>query len=110
VLVVKPLEKRLDAYLSADFKSGMISRIGSGNTRIVLDLSQVEFVDSSGLGAIISVLKTLGDTGELALSGMRPNVMSLCRLTRMDRVFQIFGSEQEAVKKLSGISFPQPAR
>jgi anti-anti-sigma factor len=53
-LVVTPLEERLDARVATDFKERMAELIASGNSKIVLDLSKVEFIDSSGLGAIVS--------------------------------------------------------
>jgi len=101
-LIVTPLEDRLDARVAADFKERMIELIASGNTVIVLDLSKVEFIDSSGLGAIVSSLKRMGGRGELVVCGLRETTMTLFKLTRMDRVFQVFDSEQQAVSALSG--------
>jgi anti-sigma B factor antagonist len=101
ILVVKPLEKRIDASVSTGFKSIMIDWINNGNKRIVLDLSEVEFVDSSGLGAIVSSLKTIGNEGDLVICGIRETVMNLFRLTRMNRVFQIFSTDEEALKALT---------
>jgi len=98
MLVVTPLEKRLDASAAADFKGKIVDWINAGNHRIVLDLSLVDFVDSSGLGAIVSCLKTLGGSGDLIICGIQKTVMSLFQLTRMNRVFQIFPSQAEAIK------------
>jgi anti-anti-sigma factor len=100
ILIVKPLEKRIDASLAPEFKGLMIDRIGAGNTKILLDLSDVEFIDSSGLGAIVSSLKALGGKGDFAICCLKETVSSLFRLTRMDRIFQIFASEEEALKTL----------
>lgn len=102
ILVVTPLEKRLDASAAADFKGKMVDWINQGHRRIVLDLSLVDFVDSSGLGAIVSCLKTLGEGGDLVISGIRDAVLSLFQLTRMNRVFQIFPSPEAAIKGLTG--------
>lgn len=101
LLIVTPLEKRLDASAAADFKGKIVDWINSGNNRIVLDLSRVDFIDSSGLGAIVSCLKTLGGSGDLAICGIQETVMSLFQLTRMNRVFQIFPTEAEALKALA---------
>jgi anti-sigma B factor antagonist len=100
LLVVMPIENRLDADLARDFKSRIIHWINNGEEFILLNLSHVQFIDSSGLGAILSVLKNLGNRGNLALCGVQENVMSLFRLTRMNRVFQIFGGETEAIVSL----------
>jgi len=101
-LVVAPLEERLDARVATDFKERMAELIASGNTKIVLDLSRVEFIDSSGLGAIVSSLKRMGGRGDLVVCGLQETTMTLFRLTRMDRVFQVFDSEQQAVSALGG--------
>ena len=54
VLVVRPLDMRIDANDAESFKSGLIEWINASNRAIVLDLSFVNFVDSSGLGAIVT--------------------------------------------------------
>jgi anti-sigma B factor antagonist len=100
-LIVRPLEKRIDAATATDFKQKMNHWIDTGNRRIVLNLSKVDFMDSSGLGAVISGLKKIGDDGNIVICGVKETVMSLFRLTRMDRVFDIFPSEEEALKTLS---------
>jgi anti-sigma B factor antagonist len=101
VLVVKPLEKRIDAATATDLKQKMNEWIDAGNRRIVLNLSHVDFIDSSGLGAIISGLKKIGKDGDLVICMVKETVMSLFRLTRMDRVFDIFKSEEDALAALS---------
>ncbi|HSO67421.1 MAG TPA: STAS domain-containing protein, partial [Desulfatirhabdiaceae bacterium] len=63
-----------------------------------LDLTYVEFIDSSGLSVLISVLKTLAGKGELLLCSISNTVMSLFKLTRMDRIFKIYDSVEEALK------------
>lgn len=101
-LVVAPLEERLDARIATDFKERMAELIASGHSKIVLDLSKVEFIDSSGLGAIVSSLKRMGGRGDLVVCGLQETTMTLFRLTRMDRVFQVFDSEQQAISALGG--------
>lgn len=101
VLVVKPLESRIDASIAVDFKERMAGFINAGNELIVLDLSSVNFIDSSGLGAIVSSLKLLGRKGDLVISGIRQTVMNMFKLTRMDRVFRIFESRDQAVSALA---------
>lgn len=98
VLIVMPLEKRIDAATATEFKEKLSGWIDSGNHRIILNLYEVEFIDSSGLGAIVSGLKKIGNSGNLVICAVRETVMSLFRLTRMNRVFEIFPSEDEAVR------------
>ncbi|HMQ58565.1 MAG TPA: STAS domain-containing protein, partial [Rhizobiaceae bacterium] len=57
--------------------------------RVVLDLSLVEFLDSSGLGAVVAVMKSLSPEKRLELAALTPNVARVFRLTRMDGVFRI---------------------
>ncbi|WP_373500257.1 STAS domain-containing protein [Desulfococcus sp.] len=102
ILIVRPLEKRIDASAATEFKQKMSEWIDSGNRRIVLNLSEVDFIDSSGLGAIISGFKKIGNDGRLVICAVRESVMSLFRLTRMNRVFDIFPSEDDALRALSG--------
>ncbi|MBN2124756.1 MAG: STAS domain-containing protein [Deltaproteobacteria bacterium] len=101
VLVVIPMEQRLDASHAMDFKGKMVDWINEGHTRILLDLSHVDFVDSSGLGAMVSSLKTIGKDGDLMICGVGKTVMSLFQLTRMNRVFRILPSQEEALQALS---------
>lgn len=96
-LVLRPMEKRLDIYSAGRFKEQVLEMIQTDPCRLLLDLSHIEFMDSSGLGSIISIFKTISGRGELALCNIKPTVMSLFRLTRMDRVFEIYNSEIEAM-------------
>ncbi|MEI7815807.1 MAG: STAS domain-containing protein [Desulfuromonadales bacterium] len=92
VLVVRPLEKSLDATNIQEFREYMVGRVQAGNHLIAFDLAEVEFIDSSGLGGIISVLKSVGEDGNVALFGVDDNVRSLFKLTRTDRIFPILPS------------------
>jgi anti-sigma B factor antagonist len=68
----------------------------------VVDLGAVEFVDSSGLGALVALLKQLSGRGELVICGARETVMSMFKLTRLDKVFQIVATQDDAVAALAG--------
>jgi anti-sigma B factor antagonist len=101
ILIIHPDIQRLDASVAVSFKAKMADFINGGNKSIILNLSGIEFIDSSGLGSIVSSLKLIGKNGDLLLCGINRNVMSMFKLTRMDRVFQIFSSEYEAISSLS---------
>lgn len=97
-LVITPLEARLDAAVSNAFRDALLDRIEDGPQRIVLDLQHVSFLDSSGLGALVFALKHVVQRGgRLYLCGVRPAVMSVLRLTRMDRVLKTFESREAAI-------------
>jgi anti-sigma B factor antagonist len=101
VLVVRVTEKRVDAGKAPMFKDEMTRCIDSGQNQLVLDLSGVDFVDSSGLGAIVSCLKRLGPRGNLAIAGAKGGVSRLFTLTRMDKVFALHDTVDAAVEQLS---------
>jgi anti-sigma B factor antagonist len=93
--------ERLDAARTVDFKEKMTVLINQGTNQVVLDLSAVKFMDSTGLGSLVSVLKLLGAKRDLILCGVKGMLQDLFKLTRMDRVFVIVDTEADAVKKLS---------
>jgi len=101
VLVVKLLEKRLDARSAPSFKQKLSAFVQAGQHRIALDLSEIDFVDSSGLGAIVSVLKQLGGQGDIVVCGTRDPVMSMFKLTRLDKVFVMVPRLDEALVALN---------
>ena len=102
VVVARVIDRRFDAHGAADFKARVGEHLDRGERKLVLDLGEVDFVDSSGLGAILSVVRRMSGTGSLMLSDCRPGVLELMKLTRLDRVFQIVGTADEAVKLLAG--------
>lgn len=100
ILIVRVEERRLDASKAPTFKHEVNQVLGEGVTRLVLDLGEVEFIDSSGLGVVVSVLKRLGPSGNLAIANANGAVRRLFSLTRMDRVFTLYDSPQAAVTNL----------
>jgi anti-sigma B factor antagonist len=80
---------RLDAKASRPFKEQVEELAKEGHTRLLLDMANLEFVDSSGVGALVAALKAVTAEGDLQLCGVRPSVLSLLRLTRLDRIFKI---------------------
>ena len=100
VLVVKPLETRIVGVVSTEFKHAMETFINEGQEAIVLDLSEVDLMDSMGLGAIFASLKMLRGKGDLVVSGVSGKVMSLFKITEMDQIFRIFANRDDAVAAL----------
>lgn len=87
-LVVHVGEERLDAAIAIRFKDQMREITAQPSPRVILDLSEVQFLDSSGLGAIVAVMKALSPR-KMELAGLTPNVRKVFHLTRMDSVFTI---------------------
>lgn len=88
-LVATLNEPRLDAAICTRFKDRMREVTAAADSLIVLDLSQVMFMDSSGLGAVIAARKALPDGRRIEISGLTPNVQRVFKLTRMDSIFTI---------------------
>ena len=92
-----PVEE-LDAGNVGEFKRDIASVL-EANAKLVLDLSRLRFVDSSGLGAFISCLRRLNARGgDLKLCGMSKQVRAVFELVRMHRVFDILGTREDAVR------------
>lgn len=87
MLVLRVDGERIDAASAISFKERMRELIRQPGDPVILDLSNVSFLDSSGLGAVVSVMKLLEKPRKMELSGLTPNVMKVFRLTRMDSIF-----------------------
>ncbi|HMS95400.1 MAG TPA: STAS domain-containing protein [Tabrizicola sp.] len=97
VLSVLVMNDRIDAASAIQFKEQMRDLTQNADRRVVLDLARVQFLDSSGLGAIVAVKKLLAPDRTLELSGLTPTVEKVFRLTRMDSIFTIHPSHEVAV-------------
>ena len=98
-----PVEE-LDASNAGEFKRDM-APILDASAKLVLDLSRLRFVDSSGLGAFISCLRKLNAKGgDLKLCGMSKQVRGVFELVRMHRVFDILGSREDAVRAFAHLA------
>jgi len=101
ILIVRPLERSLDTDSAALFRERMAAFIVDGNDRIVLNMTEIDFLDSTGLGAIVSSLKRLDGNGSLVLCGLSDMVRKVFEITRMDKIFKIVPTEDAAILKLS---------
>jgi anti-sigma B factor antagonist len=106
ITVVKPLEPRLDVESAPVLRATLREIVQSGSQRLVIDLAEVSYVDSSGLGALISALKMVrtrrdrrdaprplpsrrpAKRGDLKLANVGPLVLALLQIIRLDRVFE----------------------
>ena len=77
-LVVIVNAVRINASAALEFKDSM-SAIDESNSKILLNLKQVEFIDSSGLGAVVSVMKHLGKGRKMDLCALTPTVEKVFR-------------------------------
>ncbi len=98
IVVITVNEERMDAHNSGDLKERMLQIFDEGKANLVIDLGTVRFIDSSGLGALVSGFKNASAReGNLKLCCLQPQVRSMFELTRLHRVFEIFTTAEEAL-------------
>lgn len=97
VFVIHYQREHLDASNVREFRDKM-KELMKDHTKVVLDMSKLKFVDSSGLGALISCLRDAnGRKGDFRLGAMSRSVLALFELMRMHRVFSIHDTVEGAV-------------
>ncbi len=100
-VLVRPAGPRLDAASAPALKNAVIDLANQGNTRVVVSASQLQHVDSSGLGTLIALHKTLQTAGgRLVLCDVSAKVMPILKLTRLDRVLTIASDADTAAALL----------
>ncbi|MFY7835524.1 MAG: STAS domain-containing protein [Novosphingobium sp.] len=80
---------RVDSVVAPHLKVELEQAVINAPRKIVLDLAAVDFMDSTGLGVFVSLLKKLGPNGAIAVTGVQPAVLRLFQLTRLDSLFRI---------------------
>lgn len=99
IRVVFVKEERLDAHNSDELKAELNRLFEGGTKDLLIDLKEVRFIDSSGLGVLVSGFKNASARqGSLKLSGLQTQVKSMFELTRLHRVFDIFQTVDEALE------------
>ncbi len=92
--------ENLDAGNAKEFKEQILPHINS-NELVILDMGSLKFVDSSGLGALLSCLHAMNKKhGQLKLVNMNKSVIALFELVRMHRIFSIYNTREEAIGSL----------
>jgi len=98
IVIIYVKEERLDAHNSGELKIEVQKLFAEGKKNVLIDLKDVRFIDSSGLGALVSGFKNaISNQGNLKLSTLQSQVRSMFELTRLHRVFEIFASTSEAL-------------
>ena len=92
------LDGRLDLVSAGEAKQRLVETVESGHRRLVVDMADVDFVDSSGLGAIVGVLKAARQAGgDLRIARPTSQLRSILELTMLDRVLRPYESVEEAL-------------
>lgn len=88
--VIMALNGELDVFTAPEAKDKMIDILKKGNINLVLDLTEVEFVDSTGLGVFISAFKHANTTGSrLALKNPSDRIKKLLDLTGISKIITV---------------------
>jgi anti-anti-sigma factor len=98
-LVIQVNARRATVDMASEIKERLFTEIENGNINIIIDFSYVEFVDSSFLGALVAGLKQVkSKDGEIKISGLHPHVRITFELTRLDHLFKIYQSIEQAMR------------
>lgn len=99
VTVLFVREERVDAHNSESLKSEIVRLFEGGTKHLLIDLKEVRFIDSSGLGVLVSGFKNASTRqGSIKLCSLQSQVKSMFELTRLQRVFDIYPTVDEALE------------
>ena len=98
ILMVSTPSTDLDASNAEEFKKGIVPVV-NGYSRVIMDLSGIGFMDSAGLGAILSVYKKVREEGgQFRVFGLSKEVKALFDLVRMQRLFELCEDREWAIR------------
>ena len=102
ILVAAIQIKEASLKNAEEFRLELITQINKGYHEIILNFKEVEYVDSSFLGALVSSLKyALLSKGDIVLTNLKQDIFDLLCLIRMNKVFKIYKTTEEALEKLT---------
>ena len=96
ILVVRIATERLDAAAAPAFKKALQENVTGQPRLVILDVGAVQFLDSTGLGVFVSLLKMMGQPGLIGIVDAQPAVRRLLQITQLDRLFRLFDSIDDA--------------
>ena len=102
-VTVIELTGELDAYTSARFREVMVEAIEEGGGNLIVSMTDVEYIDSSGLGALVGGLKRSSErNGRIVLVCTQPQVRKVFEITGLRKVFPIYDAEEDAMSSFKG--------
>jgi anti-sigma B factor antagonist len=96
------LEGELDLERAPSLKWALVDSIDAGRQQLVVDLSQVRFMDSTALSVLVGVNRSLGQSARMAIVCVNANVLKIFELSGMDGVFAIFPTVDDALAHVRG--------
>lgn len=102
VTIIKIEGERFDSMIAPQLKSEILFLANDGIDKILIDLSDVNYADSSGLGAFLFGIRQLKSIdGQLKLFAANERIMSLVRIARLDKILLNFHNRKEAILSFS---------
>lgn len=91
----------VDLSTASEFKSAIHKIVEDGHKHIIIDMSQISYMDSSGFGVLLGACKRVHpQNGTIRLVGCNPIISRMLNITRLDILFQIYGTLEEALKEV----------
>jgi len=98
VVILEPEGKIMGGPEATELRNQLYELISKDNKKVVIDLLHVEWMNSTGLGILISGMTSLrNNEGELKLAGISEKVANLFEITKLNNVFESYGSADDAV-------------
>ena len=95
----------LDLFTASELKAVLAQAIGSGRIRIIVDLAETTFLDSSALGVLIVALKRLRSChGDLAIVHRNENLTTIFKMTGLDQTFTILPTRDAAIEAVTSVN------
>jgi anti-sigma B factor antagonist len=103
IAFVRVIEKKLYQNMVVQFQEELISVMDQGNNKLIVDLSDVDIINSSGLGVLILVTDRLNKIGgKLVVTGLRPFLKELFQRMHLDSLFSVTENQKEALRAIKG--------
>jgi anti-sigma B factor antagonist len=96
----------VDASNAQDLRDAIVTALSGGAAALIVDMSETEFCDSTGLNVLVRAHKRLAEAGgELLLVAIEPTLLRIFKVTGMDTMFHLFASLDEAL-----VAAPKPTQ
>jgi anti-sigma B factor antagonist len=87
----------IDVYTAPRLRETIVNAVEAGQNRLIIDVQQVQFLDSTGLGVLVGALKRVrADGGSLDIVCTQERILKIFEITGLDKVFGLHGSVDEA--------------
>jgi anti-sigma B factor antagonist len=97
------VEGEIDVLTSPRLKTALAGIVDAGSSTIVINLQRVQYMDSTGLGVIVSAMKRIREKdGTIVLTGLGPHLTKIFEITGLRKVFDLYPTESDALKACFG--------